>query len=217
MRVPDQAIKDRTNVVRWTARFDGADNLVQEAQQSQVNAKSAAQRNLDIASGIIECSLARDYVEDDEDIPSITVAAARDPDYVLLLQTRHINQFFSYLIDAAIELYRVDVQIDMPLAVKDETKKALQQQDSLQMFIDKECVLEPVAMVKPQALKQAYTVFCQQTHMSMFSPATVLHRLVTLYNCKIMRPRQNGRRGERVWVGLKLHVPTDAPPVYGGA
>jgi phage/plasmid-associated DNA primase len=186
--VQDQAVTARIDITPWRACFNDSDKAVYEPQIMEFK-----------QDGV-------DGMDSDEEEAELLEAAPqshlRDNDFVQRLSTDHLNDLFSYMVNAAID-YTRSRTIVRPELVVAETRKICKAQDSVQSFLDNECILDGDGATTPADLLEAYKKYTERNGMAQVSAEALKAALVTR-NLKVKRRTIEGLKGPRQWIGLTL-------------
>jgi hypothetical protein len=106
------------------------------------------------------------------------------------------------MVEASIDYTRVR-SIVGPGPVIVETQKVCKAQDSVQAFLDNDCVLDMNGAITPADLLAAYTKYAARNKMTTVSGGALKAALVAR-GLKIVRRKNHGVKGPRQWIGLSL-------------
>ena len=77
----------------------------------------------------------------------------QDAPFIKNIIDHHLDDFFSYMVDAAIDFYKNGKVIERPQAVLDKTAEVNKSMDSVTLFVDECCVFRPPDENPPQHSK----------------------------------------------------------------
>ena len=137
----------------------------------------------------------------------------QDDSFIQNIIDHHLDDLFSYMVDAAIDFYKNGKVIEHPLAVLEKTAEVNKSMDSVTQFVDECCAFRPPDVNPPQHSKdEDYKV----------RPADLFAAYMTWLNTQGMTSKKIGRvhfpkviekmkgvtkrkfAGNEFWVGLKM-------------
>jgi phage/plasmid-associated DNA primase len=137
----------------------------------------------------------------------------QDDSFIQNIEDNHLDDLFSYMVDASIDFYKSGKKIERPKAVLEKTAKVNREMNSVAQFVDDVCALRPAGVtapqwgkdetykVKPMDLFREYTTWILQQDMQAKKVST--NQFPKALE-KIGKITKRTFAGKEYWVGIKF-------------
>jgi putative DNA primase/helicase len=128
----------------------------------------------------------------------------QDDSYIDDIIDHHLDDLFSYMVDAAIDFYKGGKVIERPQKVLDKTAAVNDSMDSVSQFVQDCCKVDTFdreAKVSPSDLFAAYTTWISIQDMSSKKGSRAQFPKAII---KATGASQKKRNGARQWIGIKI-------------